>query len=67
MSNQKNNYQYLTWGECISRLRTELGIPIITLCVDCNISTRTYYEMLLGLISKSVTTCVSWIICMTSS
>lgn len=67
MKNTKNAYNYRDWGESINVLRSSLGIPVKTLCTDCNISARTYYEILRGWIRTSVITYVSWTICTTSS
>ena len=67
MKNFKSNYNYHNWGECIEQLRTELDIHITTLCTDCNISTRTYYEVRSGLIPTSAITCAARTICTSSS
>ena len=33
MENTKSNYNFKNWGECINQLRTDLNIPVITLCL----------------------------------
>lgn len=67
METDKTNYNYHNWGECIDRFRRSLGIRIIDLCIDCNFSTRTYYQVLSGMISTSAITSVSWTTCTSSS
>ena len=67
MKNAKNTYTYPDWGESINELRSNLGISVMTLCADCNISARTYYQIRLGWIPASVITSVSWTICTSSS
>lgn len=67
MKSSKSHYNYHDWGECINQLRSDLKISVITLCTDCNISTRTYYEIRSGLTSKSAITSAFWNICTASS
>lgn len=67
MENTKSNYNFKNWGECINQLRTKLNIPVITLCTECKISARTYYEVRSGLIPESAIISGSSTICTTSS
>lgn len=67
MRTDKTTYSYHDWGQCIDRFRRSLDVRVIDLCTDCNISTRTYYQVLSGKISTSAITSVSWTTCTSSS
>lgn len=56
MESTEETYNYQNWGECIRQLRTKLRVPVRTLCTDCNISTREYYDVLAGRILESAIT-----------